>query len=582
MARLDTLALGRAVLFALLVPIGVNAQEGPVRVEIVGVEGELRRNVLATLTLSTSAARAVMTEPRVRQLHARAPREIALALQAFGRYQAQVDATLRFDNGRWVARYAIDAGSPVQVSRVDVRIEGDGEADPAMQRALQRSPLQVGEPLHHGRYAATKAALEGVAAERGYLDASFDSSVIRVDREARTAEILLHFQTGPRFVFGTVTFLQEVLDPEILQQLVPFQTGEPFDAAQLLTLRNALADGPYFTSVEIVPRRDRAEGLVVPVEVHLSPQPARRYLVGFGYGTDTGPRGTTNVEIRRLNQSGHRAEAEARVSLIERRVSGRYFLPLRGLRASLLTISTGFVDASPTTSDTETFFVGVNLGGTLGGWRSDLSLTLQRAAFEVGVDSGVSTLLVLGTGLSRVRADDRIFPTRGSLLGLRVRGGHEALLSDTRFLQVTLEGKLVRSLGAGTRLLARGDVGAVFSPDFRGLPGSLRHFTGGDRSLRGYAYQSLGPSDEVGNVIGGQRLLVGSLELDRRVFDRWGVAVFLDAGNALSSFTDELEAGAGVGVRWRSPMGPIRLDGAFAVSRAGAPFRLHLVIGPEL
>jgi translocation and assembly module TamA len=278
---------------------------------------------------------------------------------------------------------------------------------------------------------------------------------------------------------------------------------------------------------------------------------------------------------------GHRAEGQLRVSLIERRVSTRYSLPLGG-RGGLLSFSAGFLDSSPSTSDTETFLVGTNLSRIMGGWKQDLSLILQRASYEVGVDSGISTLLVLGLGFSRVRADDRIFPTRGSLLSLQVRGSHDGVFGDGRLLQVGAEGRLVRSLGSRVRFLGRGEAGALYSSDFRTLPASFRYFAGGDRNLRGFGYQSLGPLDEEGNVIGGARKLVLSLELDFRLLDRWGVATFLDAGNALNSFGGSWEKGAGVGLRWRSPIGLIRVDGAFALGGHGLPFRVHLNIGPEL
>ncbi|MBT8396388.1 MAG: autotransporter assembly complex protein TamA, partial [Gemmatimonadetes bacterium] len=549
--------------------------------EVGGVDGELRRNVLAVLSLARGGGGGSMEAARVRDLHGRAQGEIELALQPFGHYEARVDGTLQYDGRRWVASYNIEPGPPVLLTRVDLRISGSGESDPSFQEVLQQSQLVVGEPLSHAGYEAIKLRFEGVAAERGYLDAVFETAVIEVDREKLSAEIMVHFITGPRFQLGPVTFFQDVLDQEILRRMVPFRPGAPFEAQQLLTLRNAVTAGPYFSGVEIVPRRDQADGLQVPLDVHLAPHRPQRYLIGAGYGTDTGPRGTVEVEFRRVNKKGHRAEGQFRASLIERRLSTRYSLPL-GAQGGLLSFSAGFVDSNPSTSDTETFLLGANLSKLFGGWKQDLSVTLQRASFEVGLDSGLSTLLVLGLGLSRVRADDRIFPSWGSLVSFQIRGSHDGLVSDTRLLQLSVEGKLVRSLGSRVRFLGRGEAGALYSPDFRALPASFRYFAGGDRSVRGYRYQSLGPLDEEGNVIGGDRKLVLSLELDVRILDRWGVATFADGGNALTSFSRPWEKGAGIGLRWRSPIGMIRLDGAFALGGHRTPFRVHLNIGPEL
>jgi len=162
------------------------------------------------------------------------------------------------------------------------------------------------------------------------------------------------------------------------------------------------------------------------------------------------------------------------------------------------------------------------------------------------------------------------------------RPGHDALFSDVGLFDMGIELRWIRGFGDRYRVLWRGEVGALFSSDFSSLPPSLRYFAGGDRSVRGYAYEALGPVDEFGDVIGGTKLLVTAIELDAAVRRSWRVALFADVGNALDSFEDPYEAGAGVGIRWRSPVGMVRLDGAFAVTRRGWPFRLHLNLGPEL
>ena len=118
--------------------------------------------------------------------------------------------------------------------------------------------------------------------------------------------------------------------------------------------------------------------------------------------------------------------------------------------------------------------------------------------------------------------------------------------------------------------------------DVNKLPASQRFFAGGDNSVRGYQFESLGPTDESGEVIGGKHLVVGSIELDHRITDSWNAAVFYDIGNAINSVNDELFAGAGVGVRWKSPVGPVRFDFAWALDKTDEQFRLHVVIGPDL
>ena len=174
--------------------------------------------------------------------------------------------------------------------------------------------------------------------------------------------------------------------------------------------------------------------------------------------------------------------------------------------------------------------------------------------------------------------------TNGYRVRLNVQGADSSVLSDSSFLQGSIDGKIIRTLGDRNRLIARTQVGYTDTNDFRELPPRFRFFAGGDQSVRGFSYQSLGRKDEAGNTIGGETLAVGSLEYERRFFTKWGAAVFYDTGNAAQSFSGlgTLARGAGFGLRWRSPIGPIRADIAFALSEPGHPIRFHLNIGPDL
>jgi translocation and assembly module TamA len=118
--------------------------------------------------------------------------------------------------------------------------------------------------------------------------------------------------------------------------------------------------------------------------------------------------------------------------------------------------------------------------------------------------------------------------------------------------------------------------------DFDNLPATLRFYAGGDQSVRGYAYNSLGPLDSLGSVAGGKYLLVGSIEYEHRLFEKWSAATFYDVGNAYNSSSEDFKEGAGVGLRWRSPIGPLRVDVSWALSLEEHPWRFHLVVGPDL
>jgi len=577
MRRLATIALG--------VLLSVPLHAARLKVEVDGVKRDLERNIRSALSLE-KLDRDELTEDRIRRLHADAPDEIEEALQPFGYYRPQVRSELRQEGDQWIARYEVDPGPPVKIASVDLQITGDGANDPRF-RDLERSfPVRQGEVLYHPDYEQGKAALESLAAEEGYLDAAFQANQVRVSMARYRADVVLHYNTGPRYRFGQVRFNQDVLDPALLKGYVQFKPGEPLDVNKVLELQNALSDSPYWSRVEVVTRQDQAKGLEVPIDVDLVPSKTMRFSGGVGYGTDSGARVNGAWELRRLNRRGHRAEAEVRLSQIDQSLRTSYLIPGPYPRTDVLSLNTAYEREDTGTTFSETGLVGAQLTQSRHGWREALSLNFQREDFTVGLDKGISNLLVPGASWERVEADDRIFATRGYRLMGSFQGAQASLLSDATFLQGDLQAKVIRTLGESNRIIGRAEAGYTVTNAFRELPPRFRFFAGGDRSVRGFAYQSLGRKDEAGNVIGGESLMVASLEYERwfpELFgQKLGAAVFFDAGNASQSFGGVLARGAGVGVRWRSPIGPIRADVAWALSEQGRPIRFHLNIGPDL
>jgi translocation and assembly module TamA len=574
------------IAFTLLLPSAVYAEK--VRVEVDGLERDLRRNVLATLSLEEARGDDDLDEDRIRRLHARAPEEIQTALQPFGYYRPGVQSTLEREGDTWLARYTVEPGPALKVTRRDVEILGEGAGDPGFRELVREFPLAEGETLFHPDYEEGKTALEEYAAENGYLDAAFQTNEIRVDLASYTSEVVLRYDTGPRYRFGPVTFNQDFLYPDLLRGYITWKEGEPLDVNELLQAQNALSDSPYFQRVEVLPRQDQAQGLEVPIEVNLTASRKQRWTAGAGYGTDTGPRGTAGVELRRINRRGHRGQSEARISQIEKSFSASYQIPGPYPRTDVLTFQVGYADLRPETSESQNALVGVGLTQARGSWREAYGLNFQREDFEVGVDEGTSDLLIPQASWDRVKADDRISATSGQRLQFKLRGADEALLSNASFLQAQAEGKLIHSFADRFRFIGRAQMGYTETDQFRELPPTMRFFAGGDQSVRGFEYQQLGSLDEEGNVIGGPVLLTGSVELEYRFLqkwrflEKWGIAAFYDTGNAMESFSGSLERGAGVGLRWVSPIGPIRADAAWALSEPGRPVRFHLTVGPDL
>jgi translocation and assembly module TamA len=553
-----------------------------VKVEVDGVRRELKQNILSALSLEREND-GKLSEERIRKLYSQAPDEIGVALQPYGYYKPQVRPTLRQDGKTWVAHFDVDSGPPIKIATVDLQITGAGAEEPAFRQLRSGFPLHPGDVLHHPDYEHGKKSLTDLAAAEGYLDAAYQENQVRVDLERYRADVVLHFNTGPQYLFGPVYFHQDVLDGRLLTGYIDFKPGDKLDVNKVLQLQSALSDSPYWSRVEVVTRQDRAENLEVPIDVNLVPSKTMRFTGGVGYGTDTGPRVKGGVELRRLNQRGHRAVISASASQIEQSFQSSYIIPGAFPRTDNLSFNLAYDRQITNTLESKTGLVGTQYTFVQHGWNETYSLNFQRENYKVGLDKGTSNLLVPSAGLERVRADDRIYTTNGYRLRFTLQGADRGALSDATFLQGVADGKVIRTVGERNRLIGRTQIGYTATDDFRVLPPRFRFFAGGDQSVRGYKYQTLGTKDEAGNVIGGEALAVASLEYEYRFLPKWSAAVFYDTGNAFHNFkSGGLAQGAGVGVRWRSPIGPVRLDVACGFSDPGHPIVFHINIGPDL
>jgi translocation and assembly module TamA len=532
----------------------------------------------------TSAARSGnLPVARIEQLHDRAVEEIELALQPFGFYQPTVRAQLDTGGSTWVARYEVDPGPALLLSRVDVRVRGEGERDPAVQQGVAEFPLAVGDTLRHALYDEGKLSLATLAAERGYLTAAFDTAQIRIDLELYAAEIVLHLTTGQRYNFGPVTINQDIVDPRQLQGYVTFQPGEEFEAAKLLELQRGLSASPFFSQVEVRPDMENTAGRNVPIEVNTVPRKRQRYEVGAGYGTDTGVRGTFEANFRRINRKGHNATVRLEASQIRRNVSGQYRFPPAYPKTVNYALSVSAGDISPTWSSTLRLALGTSRSQLRGPLREVLSLSYDLQDFTIAERDGTSNLLILGTSHSWLKADNQVVTFAGSLLQLDMRGSLDAVASSASFLQVIIRGKLIKGAGRRLRFLGRAEVGRTFTSQFNQLPPTIRFVTGGDRTVRGYSFESLGPRDAEGKIVGGDVQVIASAEADYPLAEQWRVAAFLDVGNALARGGPfSLAKGTGIGARWVSPFGMVRVDVAYGFDEPSQGIRLHLTFGPDL
>nr|WP_246590192.1 autotransporter assembly complex family protein [Marinobacterium ramblicola] len=581
----STLIVGCALLLLLLLgsavaPMAAAAEELEVVIE--GIDGDLESNVRAHLSLSRLVGDAPLpSASRIRYLHRQAAQEVDAGLRPLGYFNGQVEAELERTETGWRAHYTVESGPRTVIGRSELKVTGDGVDEPLLTDWLHSPVLQSGAPLDQQAYENIKTEVLEQAAGLGYYEARFAEAQIVVDPPRNSADVRLTFDTGPLYRLAEIQFNEVPVREALLQRYRTLEDGEPVATDRLLEMQRGLVDSGYFSGVEVQPLWDRADDRQrVPVQVYLTPDQRTAYRFGAGYGTDTGVRLSASQRRRWVNDRGHRMETILRLSEVTNTLLLNYEIPGQNPVSDTYLGRAAYEQEQTESTDSETWRIGAQAQRARGGQRWHWGLGVEQETFRFGSEEESSMLLVPEGGWSMVDTDNRLNPSRGYRLSADLSAASESLLSDTSFVQVDVSGKTVYSLTSKMRLLGRLDLGATAATDFNRMPASRRFFTGGDTTVRGYGYKELGPTDSAGEVRGGRYLLAGSLEFDYRVAPNWRGAVFWDAGNAFDSLDTPLKNSLGVGGRWQSPVGPVRVDLATPLNDGG--FRIHFTLGPDL
>ncbi|HWU77492.1 MAG TPA: autotransporter assembly complex family protein [Rhodanobacter sp.] len=566
-----------------------------VMLKVDGVNDELKAAVAASVELSQYASRDV-SDAQVRRLYDDAPAQAATGLQPYGYYDATVTGDLRQAGKDWQVTLHVKPGEPVKITRVELQLDKTASEIAPIRRARRAIERMKGKQLDDGEYDNARDALSEQLTANGFLDARLLTHRVEVNRANRSAVIKLAWKAGPRYRYGKVKFEGSQFHEGFLDRYVPFKSGDYFSQDQLLALQQALNGADYFAVVNVLPDADEASHGVVDVTVQLAPAKRSIYTGGPFIGTDTGLGVRGGVERRWVNRRGHKWKNELVLAQRLKTVSSLYIVPMPGPNQRSFNFGANYRDSDTTTSQSRTLELVANETRLWHGWTRVIGAHALAGTFTVGkignepdstpgIERGHSTEVFGEMSLSRKQADNPDFVHRGWMLTLAARSTAGALLSDASFSQLTADAKWIRAFGTRkrNRLILRGSAGVTWTNDFSALPPQLRFFAGGDRSIRGYGYQSIGPRNSYDRVIGGQNLLVASTELEHYFTRNWGMATFVDAGNAFSGTDYRPVIGAGLGLRWRSPVGMIRVDlGTPIRNSRKSGIQLHLVIGPDL
>ena len=603
---------------------------------ISGVQEPVLGNVRARVEPFRLTGTSRLSERRVENLRQDAERNARRALRPYGYYFPKISSrAVRVAERSWRIELDIVPGPPVVIASLELDIRGPGADLPELQEWLDQWPLREGGTLIQPDWdREVQRALE-IAADSGYLLAEFTTRRMEVDLDRKRADLALILETGEQAVMGEVRFHQDIVKPHVMENLPRFAAGDPYDAWVLERFRIDVWRTGYFTDIEVVEDRHLGESPPrVDLDVTVQARKPNTYQGTIGIGSDTGPRVQLSWLRHLISPRGdnlslsvgwqdHNDEYFVRAGYrIPRNVESRQFWLAEALlkrENQNVSVSNQF-DELFTLGDADISDYSVRLGRQKVYQRRRGHRQLFETIFVQSLYEQTDFRFRSGEGPSPdllLEDESELSPEqtstdfslgieyempyiRGSgfeTVGLNNRGwafvSDEAWGSDTDFAQVYLSSRWNVLAGRRWKFLLRGEVGytdaevnnfdiliddQLINISATELPNLYRFKAGGSTSVRGYGFERLS-----NNNIGSNNIVTASAEVEMKVFGNWSAAAFFDIGNAFNDWDEmELKKGVGVGVRWYTIAGALRLDVAQALDLPDKPWRFHFTIGTAL
>ena len=509
--------------------------------------------------------------------------KVQQALEPLGFYSSVIKLSKEADKPDTVD-VQVNPGQPVILNSVQIAIEGEARNSARFKGLLVKYPLDKGTVFTHQNYESLKQAFITHAQLTGYFDAKWEVSAADVYPNKYIADIHLIFDSGARYRFGELQ-LNDIpaATHDLVRSMVGFEPGSSYDAVKLVKLYNDLSATNYFRQVDVHPRKDAAVDYQVPVSIVVTPRLNHEIETGVGFSTDEGSRVSVKWNKPWINSRGHSLSAESKISTRQIELSSSYKIPMGNPLLDFYSLQTGVQHKELEDTNSTRYSLIVNKWHKVpGSWNRNWFVRLESEHYQQGNKKDQSLLLVPGLTLNRKQVTGSINPVRGIRHDLKLEFSPGVPDGNTRFVRLWGRSKWLDTFAARHRVLARIEQGLTWVKGVDDLPPSLRFFTGGDQTIRGFEYDSISPKDENSKLTGGKYLTVASLEYNFKLVDKWWLAVFTDTGTSTNDYQDAWELGTGVGVRWITPLGPLRVDLAFAISEPGLPWRIHFSLGPEL
>jgi translocation and assembly module TamA len=527
-----------------------------------------------------------MTPVEWQRLALSAPQNIKDLLATEGFFSPIIRPLLTTQNNVSIATFTVELGTPVLIQQVALKFTGDimqqsSKDLPDIQKLRDDWLLKSGMQFRQENWSQAKRSLLTALLIQRYPNASISKSSATVDVKSNTAALMVEIDSGSAVHFGKLMIEGLKRYPDsIIENLNPIKTGSVYSQSQLLTFQSRLQESRYFRSVEVTAdtKTANADGSPVtnaPIKVVVDENQAIKMGVGVGYSTNTGARTQLTFDDLNLFNLGLRMTSSLKLEQKAQILAGEVRLPptKQGYRDS--------INASVNHTSIEGQAITATQAGIKRAWGSrkreqyvGANLLTEQVKLD-GAESSSNYAATLAYGITLRRIDHDLNPTRGYLLNVQFAGAPLASLANGTFLQSYIKTQGYYPITASTQLIARAEIGMVNGKN--SAPAAFLFRAGGDQSVRGYGYQSLGVV-EGDAIVGGRYLTTGSVEVVQWLTPQWGAAMFVDFGNAANTLQDLKPVyGYGLGARWKSPVGPIGAD--IAYGQATDEYRMHFNIG---
>jgi len=529
------------------------------------------------------------------------------ALQSLGYYKADIIIIVKKISVKKATSQlivTITLHDPTLISNIDVSIIGDASDDIAFIALMKNNDIKQGDKLHHGKYETLKSNLLSLALQHGYFDSSFIENSITINASYDYADIKITFDSGPRYRFGDVSFNDFDLDTALLSSLTPFKQGEFYSANDFHQLQYQLQSTQYFSNVNVAHAQkiqdETNNQYSIPINVLLTPAKSHQLDFGIGYATDTRFRLSAGWRTPRINKHGHFQETKIEYSVLNPTGKFIYSIPLSHPKNDILQFK--LTVENDDFADLTTKFYSVQIGRQVSNiWNRQVYIRLHQEAWEYDLDEinpniiwsekdNVQYLIPGVTWSKTSRSGSALDPSAGFRQTYNIEGAHLKAGSDNSFFRVHGRWSYITTLKTNHRLVTRAELGAIYIDRDAELAPSLRFYAGGDQSIRGFAYQSIGstipsssdPNKAVPVTVGGTRLVVASIEYQYYLNDKWRLALFSDGGSVTNKDEFEPVYSIGSGIHYLSPVGAVKFDFAYGIDNDDKGWRIHITLGAEL